>query len=169
MRPKMKVFIAYAKADYWFASHLVRALKDKGVEVLFDASNSGSKYLALIQKTDACAHAVVAIVSESSLNSPWFQFELGTAIGQERNVLPIYLSREARDAAPRFMTGALAILADRLSVEAVAGRLDGALMLLATRAHRRSAGGRPRPSIKRAVAAKRTGRRRHRAKSKGNS
>jgi hypothetical protein len=75
------------------------------------------------------ASVVIFFVSSASLQSPSANFEIGAALGSEKLLVPIFLTKGARDNAPSFLaaTGIDAYdlkpdeVADRI-IEAVAER-----------------------------------------------
>jgi hypothetical protein len=93
------VFIAHAAGDARFASNLAKSLRAMGVLSHADADvrrleDEPHAVSALADALRAAGYVVV-IISEKSVGSPNLNFEVGAAIGQDKPVIPVLLSRSA--------------------------------------------------------------------------
>lgn len=87
------VFISYARGDELAARELRANLRDMEVTGWMDESDiaTGEAISEKIRDSLKRASAVIVIVSEQSLKSPWVQFELGAAEGMGKPIIPILI------------------------------------------------------------------------------
>ncbi len=93
------VFISHASADDGFVADLRRRLEDLRIPVWVDSRElrGGSKLAAEIEAAIAGASHVLAVLSPSTVNSPWVRREIGKALAVERarrdgfRVVPVLL------------------------------------------------------------------------------
>jgi hypothetical protein len=90
------VFISYARGDELAARELRANLRDMEVTGWMDESDiaTGDAISEKIRESLKRASAVIVIVSERSLKSPWVQFELGAAEGMGKRIIPILIGPE---------------------------------------------------------------------------
>jgi hypothetical protein len=90
------VFISYARGDELAARELRANLRDMEVTGWMDKSDiaTGDAISEKIRESLKRASAVIVIVSERSLKSPWVQFELGAAEGMGKPIIPILIGPE---------------------------------------------------------------------------
>jgi hypothetical protein len=125
-----QVFISHAASDSRFAGLLARSLTRMGIESRTDADlrhevrpERGASALAQALTE---ADLIVAIVSDKSVTSPNLNFEVGAAIGQNKRVIPVLLSKTAgRRFRVEWLRAALAdsVVAEDLPTPVVAKRV----------------------------------------------
>jgi hypothetical protein len=109
------------------AKRLVKALSDD-VVVSQPTDHHGvgkgsESIMKRIRKQLDLASAVIVLVSEKSLDSPWVNFEIGAALGLDKVVIPIFLSRSAQRLAPKALCEIEGIVAEGVSSRVVAERV----------------------------------------------
>lgn len=87
------VFISYARGDERAARELRTNLRDMEITGWMDESDlaAGEAFSKKIRDSLRRASAVIVIVSEESLRSPWVKFELGAAESMGKPIIPILI------------------------------------------------------------------------------
>jgi hypothetical protein len=90
----MNVFISYARGDELAARELRANLREVEVSGWMDESDitRGNAISGKLRESLKRASAVIVIVSERSLKSPWVQFEIGAAEGMGKRIIAILLA-----------------------------------------------------------------------------
>ncbi|MGH8560280.1 MAG: toll/interleukin-1 receptor domain-containing protein [Methylococcales bacterium] len=90
------VFFSYALGDELAARELRANLHNMEVAGWMDESDiaAGDAISKNIRESLQRASAVIVLVSERSLNSPWVQFELGAAEGMGKTIIPVLIGPE---------------------------------------------------------------------------
>ncbi len=93
---KNRVFISHAREDAEFVSQLSVAIENAfagGIEVVAPAVNlelrASADITGTIVEAIRTAQVVLIVLSPASTNSPWVNFEVGSAIGAEVTVIPL--------------------------------------------------------------------------------
>lgn len=88
-----KVFISYAPGDELAARELRANLGDLDVTGCMDEADiaAGNAITKKLRKALQEASAMVILVSERSLESPWVQFEFGAAEGMGKPIIPVLI------------------------------------------------------------------------------
>jgi len=88
---RLRVFISYShKHEHLMAGFLTQALENQGFDVLYDRRiYGGSKIVEEIRQYILDSHAVVLILSNNSVESPWVNQELGFALAHNIPIIPI--------------------------------------------------------------------------------
>jgi hypothetical protein len=125
------VFISYAREDSGHAARLLEQLHKLHVGGWMDASDiaAGSAFPAAIREALNRASAVLVLVSRSSLNNQWVQFEVGAAEALGKPIIPVLVSGEGD-----MLADAPALLRERrwldarhLKAEDIAREIENAL------------------------------------------
>jgi len=109
MIPKPKKFhLSYSKTDALarrFVEALTKNLDEIGVMTSpkFIDSSKHEHINRTIRRSIDQASAIVAIISDETLLSPWFNFELGAAMSTNKQILPVFLSKHAKRMAPSYL------------------------------------------------------------------
>lgn len=87
-----EIFISYAHTDRDFAQALTRGLEAVGNHVWNDTKvASGCDYETEAQKALRKASVVVLVASKDSLASQYVNYEIGSAIAAEAQVIPVVI------------------------------------------------------------------------------
>ncbi|ERN41593.1 putative GTPase [Rubidibacter lacunae KORDI 51-2] len=86
----MRVFVSYSSSDQSHVNDVEQVLKTVGVEYFLDKRDMhwGDDISARIVTEILSSDALLVLVSQSSLKSPWVQFEIGAASGMDKQILP---------------------------------------------------------------------------------
>lgn len=97
-----KVFLSFSQEDSSVAARLTRALRDRDVEVWNseDSIEFGESISAVLRNMISDSNLVVVLLSSDSVDSPGVLFEAGAAMGQDKDVVAVDLSRGARRQLP---------------------------------------------------------------------
>lgn len=124
MNEPLRVFISNAQEDQAFAEELSRALVERGVDAkAVWGLEPGKSFEEQLREALLTASVHVVLVSEETLRSPSVFFELGAALGEQKPVLPVYLTDRARADAPPPLRAVSAIEAKALRPDEVAERV----------------------------------------------
>jgi hypothetical protein len=119
-----KIFISHSAGDSAVAYKLAHALASHGWTALSDESIApGANFADEIGRRLRSASMFLVLVSEEALVSPTLNFEVGAALGQNKPVFAVFLSRHARNKAHSPLTQASAIMAEGLSPSAIANEV----------------------------------------------
>ncbi len=121
-----KLFVSYTHQDADLARKLRRALGKLGIETFEDAGYAGHVG-AELEKKLRVASCYVVLVSDKSVNSPNVNFEIGAAIGLEKKLIPVFLTRHARRDAPAPLRTRVGIFAEHMSPDDIAARIVGSI------------------------------------------
>ena len=85
------VFISYSTEDSPLAEYWAAMLRNEGLEVFVAGQSvqSGTTWPKEIMKNLRRASWVIFLASESSSKSVWVQQELGAALGDQKNLVPV--------------------------------------------------------------------------------
>ena len=125
-----KVFISYSSADAEIASRLRTALEGIEVSGWLDQSDiaAGDAIAAKVKESLKKAGALIVLVSPSSLESKWVQFEVGAAYAMEKPIIPIIVGPGRTELnLPEWLSGFLYIDARNLSMREVAIEIGRAI------------------------------------------
>jgi hypothetical protein len=125
-----RVFISYARGDEAVARELRASLPDIEVSGWMDESDiaAGEAISKNIRESLRQASAVVVLVSDLSLKSPWVQFELGAAEGMGKPIIPILIGpKGVEQRLPDWLRGIAYIDAQANPLQKVATELARAL------------------------------------------
>lgn len=83
-RRTYQVFISHATADKWVATQICEILKTRDVQTFRDDRdiNGGEEIPEAIRKAIRQSDEMIVLLTPSSVNRPWVQFEMGAAWGR---------------------------------------------------------------------------------------
>ena len=122
------VFISHSSKDAQFARALSQALERRGLRAWYvGLARSTEPVQRRLEEALESSEWHLLLLSEQALSSRWVQFELGTALGKSKHLIPVYLSgrarRQARTLLPHFAPDVDAINAEDLRPKEVADRV----------------------------------------------
>lgn len=126
-----RVFISYARGDELSARELRDNLRNMEVAGWMDESAiaSGDAISKKIRESLHRASAVIVLVSERSLRSPWVQFELGAAEGMGKAIIPVLIGPEGIERKlPEWLQGLSYVDARTQPIQEVAAAVTRALL-----------------------------------------
>ncbi|HRC87738.1 MAG TPA: toll/interleukin-1 receptor domain-containing protein [Thermoanaerobaculia bacterium] len=84
-------FISYSHQDADWARAFARSLQDLGLQVWFDEFKvrPGELVGQSVEEALRESEALILVLSEESLQSPWLNFELGLALGTGKRLVAI--------------------------------------------------------------------------------
>ena len=99
----LKVFISYSRSDTAATDTLVDALRSRGGDVSIDRRDLpfGEKWQAELADFIRLADTVIWLISESSVQSKWVNWELDEVAKRNKRLVPLMIAETARDALPR--------------------------------------------------------------------
>ena len=82
----MKVFVSHSRADSELAARVSKALRNEGLEVWDPELNllPGDNWAAEVARALEESEAMVVLMTEDALNSPWVRHEMVYALGAKR-------------------------------------------------------------------------------------
>ena len=100
-----KIFISYSYKDEIWVSDFVSSLKESGVETWFDIHEltPGDRWEEKLQQALRESSIIVVIISENSFKSPWTFFELGAAIADKKQIIPVLVGDVESKHIPLFL------------------------------------------------------------------
>ncbi len=122
-----KLFISHTQQDADLARKLLRALGKLGIDAWTFEDDSTAKHIAAKLEKLRVTSCYVVLVSDKALNSPNVNFEIGAAIGLEKKLIPVFLTRHARRDAPRPLRSRIGIFAEHMSPDDIAARIVGSI------------------------------------------
>ena len=92
-----RVFVSYARRDFYFAEQLAVALRRHDVAAWFDGHElaSGTDWSAGIDQAITHCDAMVLVASPAALESPYVRSEYGRAVQQGRPVVAVRCSKRS--------------------------------------------------------------------------
>lgn len=89
-RGKRNVFISYSAEDREIADRIAAILDERGVPYFLDVKDIhwGESITAEVRKGLHQSTHIIVVLSPASLNSAWVPYEIGHAIGTQKQVLP---------------------------------------------------------------------------------
>jgi hypothetical protein len=86
-----RVFLSYARKDSRSAQKLATQIEATGAAVFLDefSLEAGEAFQAQIDRELRGSDEVVALVTENSIQSRWWGFEVGAALGLQKRVVSI--------------------------------------------------------------------------------
>ncbi len=114
------VFISHSSKDESWAREFATALEAEGIQPWFAMANvePGDSILEKMEQALRNAKVVIALVSHDYVKSPSTAFELGAAVGDHKNIIPILMRGGEPPKLPR-------LLRDRQWLEESSPRLAG--------------------------------------------
>lgn len=90
-RNRPSVFISYSAKDRPWVAEFTSALREAGVEALFDVAEvrPGEPWQEHLESALRTSKTLVLILTPTSVASPWTLFELGAAIGDHKRIIPV--------------------------------------------------------------------------------
>jgi hypothetical protein len=129
---KPKIFISHSASDSAVAYKLAHALASHGLRAGSDEGlKPGDEFANEIGRRLRSASIFVVLVSEDGLASPNLNFEVGAALGQNKPMFVVFLSKHAREKAHAPLAQAPAIMAEGLSSSAIADEVVKAVQTAA--------------------------------------
>jgi hypothetical protein len=115
------VFLSYSHDELPFVRSVASELRKRGVDAGFETRESvvGEALWERFTELLRSSSALVVFIGKTP-DSPWMNFEIGAAMGQSKPVVPVFLSRHARQFAPPAVKGLQGIDASNLKPEQVA-------------------------------------------------
>ena len=85
------VFLSYSSTDKAWVSEFADALSQAGVHAWFDmtALSPGDRWMEKIEAALRTSRTLVLIISPQSVNSPSTFFELGAAVADQKQIIPV--------------------------------------------------------------------------------
>ena len=83
---KPDVFISHAASDWVTASRLRRQLADFDIRAVYHRRKAGVEWQDMVWRSLDEADAVIILLTEAGLKSPWITFEAGAAAGRQKSV-----------------------------------------------------------------------------------
>lgn len=90
-RGQYRVFLSYAHEDREWVSDFAQALHDEGVSDWFDAFDiqPGERWQDRIEEALRTSRTFVVVLSAHSIQRPWTLFELGAAVADRKQIIPV--------------------------------------------------------------------------------
>lgn len=87
------VFLSYARQDQSWVEEFVRALRARGIHEWFDndAVKSGEDLSDKLLQALRESETVIVFLSSTSIKNPNVLFEMGAAIGGDKQIIPVLL------------------------------------------------------------------------------
>lgn len=103
----IRIFLSYASEDSNSATELINELgKQPNVHVFTsDKMSAGENWRSKIKKTLSESDFFLVLLSPTSVQSRWIQFELGVAWGLNKFIIPIVTSHDVVDRIPLELGG----------------------------------------------------------------
>ncbi len=118
------VFIAHSTSESVLARRLSRALAHRGIRVAGPEKMSLTAEVARqLEEALRGAECYIVLVSEEALVSPDVNFEIGAALGGDKKLLPVYLSKRARRKAHPPLKRFRGIMAEGLAANEIADKI----------------------------------------------
>ncbi|MFZ0889062.1 MAG: toll/interleukin-1 receptor domain-containing protein [Candidatus Binataceae bacterium] len=118
---KQRVFVSYTHKDAPLAHKLFKALSERGMEVWTDAKlATGASFRESVAKALRSASCYIVLVSDEALSSRSVNFEIGAALGQEKQLIPVFLTKHAHREAPPLLRKRVGVVAERMSADDIA-------------------------------------------------
>ena len=88
---KYDVFLSYSAKDKEWVKAFSSELKKSGLDAWFDAAQlaPGERWRDRVQDALRESRFLIAIVSPSSIHSPWTFFEIGAAVADHKRIIPV--------------------------------------------------------------------------------
>jgi hypothetical protein len=95
-KQNIRVFVSYSMEDRAYANELLNYLAQQSNINVFttDKLSAGEKWQSVIRQKLSSSDYFLVLLSPSSINSKWVQFELGLAWGLDKTIIPIITDRE---------------------------------------------------------------------------
>lgn len=94
-KQSIRVFVSYAMEDSAYANELLNHLAQQSNISVFtsDELSAGEKWQSVIRQQLSASDYFLVLLSPTSINSKWVQFELGLAWGLDKTIIPITTDR----------------------------------------------------------------------------
>jgi predicted nucleotide-binding protein len=95
-KPDINIFISYASEDSGHAAKLIQGLAKQPNLHLFTSNkiSAGENWQSRIKKELSKSDFFLVLLSPTSVDSKWVQFELGAAWGLNKFIIPIVTNHE---------------------------------------------------------------------------
>ena len=101
--PNKRVFISYASHDKPFADSLAELLGAHGFKIWYNGHvQAGEEWEQSLKEALQDSNLFIPLVSDDYMKSAFTLFELGGAMGLNKNILPIHLSGDVQKMPFRF-------------------------------------------------------------------
>ncbi len=119
-----RIFLSYTPDEVPFVRSVAAELGKRGVDAGLETSEieAGEQWSKRLSESLQSSSVLVAFIGRA-VDSPSMNFEIGAAIGQSKTVLPVFLSQDARLAAPSVVRRFRGIDASNLKPEEVADQI----------------------------------------------
>ena len=118
-------FLSYSKKDSSFARALSKELTDQGLRVWFGGEQiaTGDSFLRAIEEALENSRYFILVISPDYLSGQWSNFEMGVALGQGVEILPVFVRTVEKKALPPWISETQGFSAENLSIEKIATSL----------------------------------------------
>lgn len=101
-KAKRRVFVSYAIEDSAYASELINSLAQQPNLHVFttDKMSAGENWRLKIKRALSDSDFFLVLLSPTSVQSKWVQFELGAAWGLNKPIIPVVTSHEVVNRIP---------------------------------------------------------------------
>lgn len=119
-----RIFLSYTRDEVPFVRSVAAELRKRGVDAGLEADDiePWDLFSEGLSESLRSSSLLVVFIGED-VDSPWMNFEIGAAIGQSKTVVPVFLSKNARRAAPAVVHRFRGIDASNLKPKEVAGQI----------------------------------------------
>ena len=118
---RKRLFISHSSSDRIFADEVRRGLEMRGFDSWFlGVDDPGEETRADLERGLLEADVYVVFLSSDSLSSPWVLFEVGTAAGRRKKIVPVLLTDFALQHSPAIISRFRAVDAQGQSAAHVA-------------------------------------------------
>lgn len=90
-KKQSNIFVSYSHEDTEWAREFVSTLKKSGVTTWFDSHDikPGEKWRDVIQDALRRSSTLVVVITKNSAASPWTFFEIGAAVADNKEIIPV--------------------------------------------------------------------------------
>jgi hypothetical protein len=100
--PQCDVFLSYSSGDSPWVREFATALRDTGLTGWFDAP-IGDDWPDPMEPALRTSRALVLVLTPDSANQPWTLFQIGAAIADDKQIVPVLPEEMAPSEFPRFV------------------------------------------------------------------
>jgi TIR domain-containing protein len=125
---KTTVFISHAATESSVANALSKTLNEHGIQAWSPDRREINQHAAhMLEQALHSASWYVVLISEDALDSPYVNFEIGAALGSQKKMLPVFLTKRAKRKALALLKRRRGILAEGLSPKDIADKVAQAI------------------------------------------